>query len=44
MNARPSISKFACSPDPQKVPASEHHGISHAKLSRDNIQLGDESH
>ena len=42
-NAKPITSKFACSPDIQKLSASEHNGIQCDRLSRDNIELGNES-
>ena len=42
-NAKPITSKFACSPDIQKLSASEHNCIQRDRLSRDNIELGNES-
>ena len=42
-NAKPITCKFACSPDIQKLSASEHNGIPCDRLSRDNIELGNES-
>ena len=45
VNTKSIMRKFACSPDSQKMSASEHgfYGVQHVCFSRDNLKFGDES-